>query len=368
MGGGGAEGSQAPAGPVQHRLLRLLAERSPDLAFSTGVAARSRLGPGTVTVRPADGGGELDGIAAWLDRQPGVETVALKNSHLHVRLEADVLREWFRDGWRDAFAAPAPEAPPLTLAVPAEEAPCPLGRSRKSVVAGSLRALLERQGHVVAVTASTDEHLWLHGTEAAAGASDPLRLDVAEVDAKHDRLRARHGGVVTLEDLRADICDDAILLEGRKRSADYADAAISYLMTQAPRERRLAVDNQAIGQKLGELDEILAVQVRARKKGAVEGAVLSGLSEQGELAIRALIAQIESAPGAVARAAGLLDPAPVNRLLRSLAHEMRAAEGDLPEGDPLWAAAAEALEAVLRLVAPNAPAVTPAQELQGAAD
>jgi hypothetical protein len=335
---------------VQRRLLQVLAPYSPDLEFSTGLATRSTLGPCTLTVRPVGGDVDLESIALWLGRDENVDVAVPKHSLLHVRLKTSALRDWLRDGDGETPATPPPA--PLTVAVPVEASPCLLECSRKAAVARSVAALLEGQGHVVGVTASVDEHVWLWETEPSAG-QKPQRIDVAEVDARHDRLRARHGGILTLEDLRADIREDAITLEGRKRSDRYVDALVACLMTHVPRERRLGLDDQKVRRKLTELDEILAIREVAREKREAEGASAAELSEQAEPMVQGLIGQIEAATDVPARAARSLDPAPVNRLLRSLALEMRTAEA-LPAGDPLWAASCEALENALQLVAPGA--------------
>ncbi|HET7121043.1 MAG TPA: hypothetical protein VFI17_07310 [Solirubrobacterales bacterium] len=344
-----AEGTVVPHGPVQRRLLGLLAEEFPDLGFSTGVATRSTLGPDTLTVRPIGDAAEVERIAAWLDGQESVDVAAPKKGQLHVRLTAEALRTWFCEGWEQADRVAAGELGPVSLAVPAEESPCSLDLARKAVVARSLAALLEDQGHTVEVTASADEQVWLSDGDASA---QPRRIDVAEVDAKHDRLRARHGGTLTLENLREDIREDAILLDGRERDDRYADTFVAYLMTQVPRERRLGIDDEKVGRKVTELDEILAAAALAKEKSAAPAGGESGLSSETEPVVRGLIGQIEPARDLVAYAAKSLDPAPLTRLIRSLAEEIGAA-GALPAGDPLWAAAAEALENGLRLLAPD---------------
>lgn len=353
MGGGDGEGRPAPRGPLQRRLLQLLAERFPGAEFLTGVADRSILGPCTLTVRPLGREVELDEVAAWIGEQPGVDVVAPKKSDMHVRLELDVLRAWLAEGWRQALAPPGDESRSVTVAVPSDAAPCSLDRGRKVVVGRSLVALLEQQGHEVEVTTSDDEDVWLWNPDGAAG---PLRVDVAEVDVKHDRMRARHGGIVTLQNLRDDVREDAIALEGRKRDDAYADALVSYLLTHVRRKRRLGTDNEKVGRKLEELDEILAARDRAQEQSGAEGGEPHGLgaelSEQEETTIRALIAQVEMAADVTAQAARSHDPASVNRLLRSLGEEVGAVEG-LPEGDPVWAAAAQTVENALRVVAPG---------------
>ncbi|HEU5252537.1 MAG TPA: hypothetical protein VFU16_04315 [Solirubrobacterales bacterium] len=334
-------------------MLQLLAERFPEADFLTGVADRSILGPCTLTIRPLSREVELDEVAAWLEEQPGVDVVAPKKSDMHVRLDLDVLRAWLAEGWQEALAPPEGAPQPVTVAVPVDAAPRSLDRCRKVVIGRSVVALLEQQGHEVEVTASDDEDVWLWNPEAEAG---PLRVDVAEVDVKHDRMRARHGGIVTLQNLRDDVREDAIALEGRKRDDAYADALVSYLMTHVRRKRRLGTDNEKVGRKLEELDEILSARDLAQeKRGEGSGGEAGGaaeVSEQADTTIRALIAQVEMAADVTAGAARSHDPAPVNRLLRSLGEEIGAVEG-LPAGDPLWAAAAEALENALRVVAPG---------------
>ena len=349
MGGGEGEGRPAPRGPLQRRVLQLLAEGFPGHEFVTGLADRSTLGPCTITVRPLSREVELDDLAAWLQGRESVDVVAVKKSDLHLRLKTEVLREWVGEGWREALAAPVHELPSVTVAVPEETTPCSLERGRKAVVARSVAVLLEQQGHAVEVTASADEDAWLWGADASSG---PQRIEVAEVDVKHDRMRARHGGIVTLENLRDDVREDAIALEGRKRDDRFADALISFLMTHERRKRRLGMDNDKAGRKIAELDEILGRRVEAREKSGAEGAGESELSAEADATVCALIAQIEAAPDVTAHAARVLDPAPVNRLIRSLAEALGAVEG-LPAGDPLWDAPLEALENAMRVVAPG---------------
>ncbi len=350
------ERGSAPRGPVQDRLLQVLAGYSAEPGVATGIADRSTLGPCTLILRPENGHEvDLDGLATWLGQQQGVDLVASKTSHLHVRVQTEALRTWFFEGSQEAAAAAAPTLQPVTIAAPAADSPSSLDWSRKAVVARSVAALLEDQGQVVSFEASADEHVWLRPTEpsSAPGEAGPLRLDVAQVDARHDRLRARHGGTLTLEDLRTDIREDAITLEGRERDDRYADALVSYLMTQAPRERRLGLDHEKVGQKQAELDEVLAVRGVARAKSEAEAAGAPGLSEAAESAVQALIGQLEAATAVTARATRFLDPAPANRFLRSLAQAMQAAEDELPSGDPLWAASLEAFESALHVAAPG---------------
>jgi hypothetical protein len=358
-GEGRTAGGAVPEGPLQRRLLQLLGERSPDLEMATSLATRSTLGPGTIALRPLGEAedAELDDLAAWLGAQPGVEQVARKKSHLHVRLALDVLRVWFGDGWQEEPSESAAEPRAVSIAIPEPPAPCPLGSARRTGVARSIVALLGERSEVE-VTASPDEQIWVGGAE---GSPEPQRVDVAEVDLRHDRLRARHGGAVTLEDLLADIRDDAIALDGRKRSDRYAEALVAYLMTQAPRTRRLAVDNEAVSQKLTELDEIEAAQALAEEKSEAASADVTDLSPQAEDRIRVLIGLLESALSAGSAARRQLDPAPVNRVLRLLAQAVEAAKDDLPAGDPLWAASAEILESALKSVAPTAQ-LAPASE------
>ena len=344
--GGVAEGTWVPHGPVQRRLLGLLAEGFPDLGFSTAVASRSTMGPDTLTVRPHAREPGVEEIAAWLEEQESVEAVAPKKGQLHVRLTIQALRTWFADGWQEGGAEPPPELGPVSVALPAEESPRSLGSSRKAVVGRSTAALLEDQGHAVEIGVSEDEDVWL----ADGDGLEPRRVEVAEVDARHDRLRARHGGTLTLENLRDDIREDAILLDGRERDDQFADAFVAYLMTQEPRQRRLGIDDEKVGRKVTELDEILAAKALA--SGKSEGEALAELPADAELSVRGLIAQVEPARDITAHAARSLDPAPLNRLVRSLAEEIAAADELLPAGDPVWAAAAEALESGLRLLAP----------------
>jgi hypothetical protein len=361
-GEGRTAGGEVPEGPVQRRLLQLLGEHSPGLEMATSLATRSTLGPGTIALRPLGGpeNAELDDLAAWLGTQPGVELVARKKSHLHVRLALDVLRIWFGDGWQEEPSASAGEPRTIGIAIPEAATPCPLGSARRTSVARSIVALLGER-HEVEVSTSPDEQIWVEGGEGST-APEPQRIDVAEVDLRHDRLRARHGGAVTLEDLLADIRDDAIVLDGRKRSDEYAEALVSYLTTHVPRTRRLGVDNEAVSQKLTELDEIEAAQTLAEEKCEVASADVPDLTPQAEDRIRTLIGLLGSAVTARAVARRQLDPAPVNRLLRLLAQAIEASKDDLPDGDPLWPASAKLLENALGSVAPAAVKLAPASE------
>jgi len=358
-GEGDKAGGALPEGPVQRRLLQLLGERSPGLEMKTSLATRSTLGPGTIALRPLSEAedSELDDLAAWLGAQPGVEQVARKQSQLHVRLALDVLRVWFCDGWQEELPG---ERRAVSVAIPEAASPCSLGAARKASVAGSIAALLGDR-HEVEVIASADEHVWVDG---AGGSPEPgpQRVDVAEVDLRHDRLRARHGGAVTLEDLLDDIRDDFIALEGRKRSDGFAEALVSCLTTQVPRRRRLGVDNEGVSQKLSELDEIEAARALAEEKGESVSPEIFDLSPQAEDRIRTLIRLLEAALSARSAARTQLDPAPVSRLLRPLAQAIEAAREDLRDGDPLWPAAAAILEGALASVAPAAAQLTPTSE------
>ncbi|HET8954966.1 MAG TPA: hypothetical protein VFN18_04840 [Solirubrobacterales bacterium] len=318
---------------MRRRLLQLIGERSPGLEISTGLATRSTLGPGTIILRPAGGSddAELDDLAAWLGEQPGVEQVARKKSALHVRLELEALRAWFCDGWQEEAPADG-ESPKAGVAMPEPESPCSLGDARRQCVGRAIAVLL----------------------------GEGVEVEVAEVDTRHDRLRARHGGSVTLENLLADIRDDSILLEDRTRSEEFAEALVSYLMTHVPRTRRLGIDNEIVGQKLTELDEILAAQALAEEKFGATSPHPLDLAPQGEDRIRAVVGLLESAPSVRASARNQLDPAPVNRLLRLAAQAVEAARDDLPDGDPLWLASARTLEEALGVVAPTASHLAPA--------
>jgi hypothetical protein len=335
---------------VRRRLLHLLDERSPGLEMSTALATRSTLGPGTIVLRPAGGQDEagLDELAAWLGDQPGLEQVARKKSHLHVRLEMETLRAWYCDGWQELAAADG-ELSRVGVAMPEPGSPCSLGCARRQSVGRSIAALLGA-GAEVELSASPDEHIWVQDGDGG----EPRQVEVAEVDTRHDRLRARHGGSVTLENLLADIRDDFIVPEDRKRSEEYAEALVSYLMTHLPRKRRLGVDNETVSQKLNELDEIQAAQNLAAEKFEATNPHPLDLSPQAEDRIRALIGLLESAASVRAIALHQLDPAPVNRLLRLLAQGVDAARDDLQDGDPLWQASARTLDDALRLVGPAA--------------
>lgn len=312
---------------MRRRLLQLLGEHTPGLEMSTGLATRSTLGPGTIVLRPAGDRdeAELDDLAAWLGEQPGLEQVARKKSHLHVRLELDALRSWFCDGWQGERPANG-ELPKVGVAMPEPESPYSLSSARRQCVGRSIAVLL----------------------------GEEVKVEVAEVDTRHDRLRARHGGSVTLENLLADIREDAILLEDRTRSEEFAEALVSYLMTHVPRQRRLGVDNETVGQKLTELDEIQAAQSLAEEKFEAASPHPLDLAPQAEDRIRTLVGLLESAPSVSWSARHQQDPAPVNRLLRLLAQAVDAARDDLPDGDPLWQASARTLEDALRVVAPTA--------------
>lgn len=310
---------------MRRRLLELIGERSPGLEMSTGVATRSTLGPGTIILRPAGGQdeAELNDLAAWLGDQQGVEQVAGKKSDLHVRLELEALRGWFCDGWQEEAQVDG-ESPNVGVAMPEPESPSSLGDARQQCVGRAIAVLL----------------------------GEEVEVEVAEVDTRHDRLRARHGGSVTLENLLADIRDDSILLEDRTRSEEYAQALVSYLMTHVPRRRRLSVDNEIVGQKLTELDEILAARSLAEEKFEAMSPHPFDLPPQAEDRIRTSIGLLESATSVRESARHQLDPAPVNRLLRLLAQAVDAARDDLPDGDPLWQASARTLEEAMRVVAP----------------
>jgi hypothetical protein len=320
---------------VRRRLLELIGERSPGLEMSTGLATRSTLGPGTIILRPAgdQDEAELDDLAAWLGDQPGLEQVARKKSHLHVRLELETLRGWFCDGWQEEPRANG-ESPNVSVAMPEPESPCSLSSARRQCVGRAIAVLL----------------------------GEGVEVEVAEVDTRHDRLRARHGGSVTLENLLADIRDDSILLEDRTRSEEYAQALVAYLMTHVPRTRRLGVDNEIVGQKLTELDEILAAQALAEEKFEATSPHPLDLAPQAEDRIRTLVGLLESAASVKASARHHLDPAPINRLLRLLAQTVDAARDDLPDGDPLWQASASTLEEAMRVVAPTASRRAPASD------
>lgn|GEM_PF-4712973 len=320
---------------MRRRLLQLLGKRSPGLEMSTALATRSTLGPGTIILRPAGGSdeAELDDLAAWLGDQPGVEQVARKKSDLHVRLELETLRNWFCDGRQEEPQADG-ESPNVTVAIPEPESPSSLGDARRQCVGRAIAVLL----------------------------GEGVEVEVAEVDTRHDRLRARHGGSVTLENLLADIRDDSILLEDRTRSEEYAQALVSYLMTHVPRTRRLSVDNEIVGQKLTELDEILAAKTLAEEKFEALSPHPFDLPPQAEDRIRTLVGLLESATSVKASARHNLDPAPVNRLLRLLAQAVDAARDDLPDGDPLWLASARTLEDALRVVAPRASHLAPVSD------
>lgn len=358
-GEGNKAGGAVPEGPVQRRLLQLLGERSTGFRMMTSLATRSTLGPGTIALRPLGEveDSELDDLAAWLGAQPGVEEVARKKSQLHVRLALDVLRVWFCDGWQEELPG---EPRAVSVAIPEAASPCSLAAARRASVGHSIAALLGER-HEVEVTASADEHVWVDGAEESPD-SGPQQVDVAEVDLRHDRLRARHGGAVTLEDLLDDIRDDAIALEGRKRSDGFAEALVSCLMTQSPRKRRLGVDNEAVSQKLAELDEIEATKALAEEKGEAVSPEILDLPPQAEDRIRTLIRLLEAAMSARSAARRQLDPALVNRLLRPLAQAIEAARDDLRDGDPLWRASAATLDNALRSVAPAAVKPAPAAE------
>jgi hypothetical protein len=347
-------------GPIQHRLLALLAEHSPGAEFVTGLAARSSLGPCVLTVSrgaSTDGDRSLDELGRWLAAQPGVEEVADKRSHLHVLLATATLRSWLEEGLDEAGAAA--DGRWARIEVPVEEPDCSLSRYRRIAVGHSVAAALAEQGfEVTVIVGEGDEVRLTAGASADAPGSEQL-IEIAEVDARHDRLRARHGGVVTLEDL----IDDAEggPGAGRERGDGYGRAVVNLLLTGGRRQRRLTIDDDGFRRRQVELDEIVAAEEIAAAGAQAESG--PGPDGSDEESVRELIAGVESAVGAVARVASGLDPVQLNRLAGTLARDTATAQGALPAGDPLWGASARTLDRLLRLLGADASEVASATAL-----
>jgi hypothetical protein len=337
----------AGGGRLRRRLSRLLLDYSPSAEFGIGVASRSSLGPCTLIVRSVGpAAADLDDLAAWLGRQPGVARTAVRKAHLHVYLATEAMRSSFEAAPETSTAGSLGDVSPpsATVTIPDLGAPSSLSSARRATVGHAITALLTGQGWQVSTCSSADADVWI--SESEDPGEGPRRIDVAEVDSRHDRLRARHGGTLTYGDLIDDVDDGPGAAAGESREASFAQRAVSYLMTEAPRRRRLAVSDSGLRRKLVELDEILAARAFAAELGN-GGGDRAPVSPCDEAAVRELIAGVEMAEAAAEGAASSLDPAAAHRCARALASEMHATREVLPAGDPLWRASAAALDGAL---------------------
>ncbi|HEY2716613.1 MAG TPA: hypothetical protein VGI73_10395 [Solirubrobacterales bacterium] len=338
-------------GPIQRRLLALLEEGVGSRSFATGLASRSSLGPCILTVRqhsPGEPDGGLAEAERWLAAQPEVEEVAAKNAHLHVRVTTAALRSWLSDAYADSGGATTEARVSTQVAVPREGRPCSLSCFRRIAVGYAVGPALSANGVAATVTSYDGEDVRV--AAAATDAGGERMVEVAEVDARHDRLRARHGGVVTVEDLLDDLEGDAAT---QRWGESYPRALLHFLMTGVPRQKRMPLDDQGFRRREAELDEILAARELARAGGSA-GADSSSQAEDDDC-VRELIAGVESVDGMVGRTAHQLDPAPLNRLAGSMAQAVAGAESALQAGDPLWEASANALDRVLRVLNADVP-------------
>ncbi len=340
----------ANRGPLERQLLALLEQGSGKRGFSTGLAARSSLGPCVLTVRqgsPGEPDGALAEAERWLAGQSEVEEVAAKNAHLHVRVTTAALRSWLCDAHAGSGVATADPPVSTRVAVPREGRPCELSCFRRIAVGQAVGPALSANGVEATVASYDGDAVLVEATPTTDTAGGERMVEVAPVDARHDRLRARHGGVVTLEDLLDDLEGD----EAAKRwGEDYPRALLHFLMTGVPRQQRMQLDDQGFRRRQAQLDEILAARELAHASGKAAEAGPPSFAGQDDDCVRELIARVESVDGMVGRTARQLDPAPLNRLAGFLARAVAGAENALPDGDPLWKASATALDRVLRVL------------------
>jgi hypothetical protein len=342
-------------GPIQRRLLALIEEGAGRWSFATGLAARSSLGPCILTLRqesPGEPDGSLAEAERWLAAQPEVEEVAAKNAHLHVRVTTAVLRSWLSDAYADSRGATTEARVSTQVAVPREGRPCSLSCFRRIAVGYAVGPALSANGVEATVTSYDGDDVRVAAAAPTDAAGGERMVEVAQVDARHDRLRARHGGVVTLEDLLDDLEGDAA---AQRRGEGYPRALLHFLMTGVPRQKRMPLDDQGFRRRQAELDEVLAARELARAGGSAAGAGSPSPAAEDDDCVRELIAGVESVDGMVGRTAHQLDPAPLNRLAGILARAVAGAESALPAGDPLWAASATALDRVLRVLNADVP-------------
>jgi hypothetical protein len=341
-------------GPIQRRLLALLEEGS-GRSFVTGLAARSSLGPCILTVRQASPGDPEGGLAEaerWLAGRSEVEEVAAKNAHLHVRVSTAALRSWLCEAYADSGVATSEAQVSTRVAVPREHHPCSLSCFRRIAVGNAVVPALSANGVAATVTSYDGEDVRVAATRPADVASDERMIEVAQVDARHDRLRARHGGVVTVDDLVDDLERNAAV---KQWGDGYPRALLHFLMTGVPRQQRLPLDDQGFRRRQSQLDEILAARELASAGGTAAVSDSPPPAAQEDDCVRELIARVESVDGMVGRTAHQLDPAPLNRLAGFLARAVAGAESALPAGDPLWAASATALDRVLQVLNADVP-------------
>ncbi|ETX02038.1 MAG: hypothetical protein ETSY1_05055 [Candidatus Entotheonella factor] len=379
-------------GLVHARLLARLRDYD-DSDFTISIAERSPLGPRAVRVRQTDAldgsrGIDFRNLGSWLEGQVWVEAIAVRPSHIYVRIGTETLRSWVVSESADHRLARGQEGCGQTVVIRCA-APSALQRSldwfREAAVSRAIVALFTSRGYNVMLapvdgsrgqlghampsshpgTGKVTAHMVV-GSARLPDHGDIIRIPVGAVDVPHGPLRARYGGTVSADDLLVSIRNGSItefrLNGGRMVSQDgndrYDEASLAFVLLRTPRARRIQLDNAKLLGEAAAFDSVLTAR-RFSHPGvglaATADVVPQSSAGGSERAVHDLAIELDLLSTVAARAANDLEPALLARYMRSLADRAHLARAYLPSDDPLWSAVGKAIDRALTLVGIEAP-------------
>lgn len=300
-----------PITPLQARVGALVAD---GLGRPVPVhsADRSPVGPRALRLAlAAPGAPPSHALAEWAERQAWIDAVAARPENVYIRPAVAALEEWLQVDLADpAAACAAGRRDRVTVVCPAAPEMDSLTAFRLARCADSLAALLRLCGGGLVVHDGTDAPLRTLVVREHDGRR--RELPVGNVDVRHGALRARHGGLVALDDVLADM--DA-------HEPPSAHARLAFTLLRTPRARRVTLDDTRLARSTHELATL--VGACRPPSGAPEAA-----GTRRPESIRALVLELDRLPSVVARAADAFDPAVVLRyaeLLGGLIRELEPA-------------------------------------------
>lgn len=380
-------------GAVQSRVIALLRTYS-EGNFAANVAERSPLGQRALRIRPP---GDTDSVRAaackqlslWLADQPWVEAVIARAPHVYLRVRTETMCSWVTA----AFSGHGPtlgqegrdRVAVLQFVDSSAGSPRSLDEFRQAATGRAIASLLASRGYevmvnplpvperaAIALKAAPPEasKVWLYIFSTTDSSSpndgDLLQAQVGGVDVPHGRLRARHGGTVSAEDILGEIqerlltefSNNPALVNSAALREQCAEMLLVFVLLRVERARRVQLDDAKLHGELTAFTSVLeARQFAAAVTSPFEaaGASVPPKLAGSDRAMRDLAVEIDLLPLVAARVVNELEPALITRYVRSLSERAHAARPYLPAADPLWLATNRALDTALSLIAINVP-------------
>jgi arginyl-tRNA synthetase len=184
---------------------------------------------------------------------------------------------------------------------------------------------------------------------------------VGTVEVPNGALRARHGGVVYVNDLVSEISDGLVAHAGEppNRPFDddlrgwcerYAGALLRYLLLRTERSRHISLqESKLYGDDFRVFARVVAALRIPDAPAIPDGTAAHPLTTAGDRALRSLLLHLNLLPATVARSTTQLEPAFIVRFVTGLVARGVACRGHVPAGDALWLAFAAALDRGLAL-------------------